>query len=59
LPGQSVLMRVTPHLSPGTLNMWWWKLFVARYFVWLLLALNVSLLCALWKERGMSELPET
>ena len=47
LPGHSLLMRLAPHLSPELLNAWWWKLFIARYFVWLLLALNAVLLYAL------------
>lgn len=47
LPGHSLLMRLSPHLSESLLNSWWWKLFIARYFVWLLLALNAVLLYAL------------
>ena len=47
LPGHSALMRITPHLSSILLGTWWWNLFVARYFVWLLITLNVVLLCAL------------
>lgn len=48
LPGHSALMRTTPPLSSMITDTWWWNLFVARYFVWLLLALNVVLLCALF-----------
>jgi len=47
LPGHSALMRITPHLTSQLTRSWWWKLFVARYFVWLLFALNVVLLRAL------------
>jgi hypothetical protein len=46
LPGHSALMRLTPHLSSGLAESWWWKLLIARYFVWLLLGLNVLLLYA-------------
>ncbi len=46
LPGHSALMRFSPHL--GAINpQWWWHLFVERYFVWLLLLLNVVLLASL------------
>ncbi len=48
LPGHSALMRLTPQLDPALTGQWWWSLFVARYFVWLLLALNVVLLASLW-----------
>lgn len=44
LPGHSVLMRFSPHLPATVTTSWWWSLFVARYFVWLLVALNVTLL---------------
>jgi hypothetical protein len=47
LPGHSVLMRLSPHINAGIMDSWWWRLFVARYFVWLLVALNVLLLLAL------------
>jgi hypothetical protein len=47
LPGHSLLMRLSPHLSPSVTTAWWWNLFVARYFVWLLLGLNVALLMGL------------
>lgn len=47
LPGHSALMRFTPHLGSGLVGSWWWNLFVARYFVWLLLTLNFVLLWAL------------
>lgn len=47
LPGHSALMRMTPHLAAWVTDAWWWKLFVARYFVWLLIALNLVLLRAL------------
>jgi hypothetical protein len=52
LPGHSALMRVTPHLAASVTSAWWWNLFVARYFVWLLFALNVVLLWALvtWRH---------
>ncbi len=49
LPGHSALMRFSPHLGSMTAQ-WWWHLFVERYFVWLLLALNVVLLAALWSS---------
>jgi len=52
LPGHSLLMRIAPHLNPLITQMWWWKLFVARYFVWLLLGLNAALLFALLKISG-------
>jgi hypothetical protein len=51
LPGHSALMRVTPHLVVSITNAWWWNLFVARYFVWLLFILNVVLLWALVTSR--------
>ncbi len=47
LPGHSALMRLSPHVSPGIAESWWWRLFVARYFVWLLMGLNVVLLLSL------------
>lgn len=47
MPGHSILMRGAPHLSSWVTQSWWWKFLVARYFVWLLLALNVTLLYAL------------
>jgi hypothetical protein len=48
LPGHSALMRLSPHIGASITTAWWWNLFVARYFVWLLLALNVVLLFGLW-----------
>jgi hypothetical protein len=47
LPGHSLLIRSAPHLSASIADSWWWKLLVARYFIWLLLALNAVLLYAL------------
>jgi hypothetical protein len=47
LPGHSALMRLSPHFGSGITEAWWWRLFVARYFVWLLVGLNVVLLFAL------------
>lgn len=47
LPGHSALMRLSPHVSPGIAESWWCRLFVARYFVWLLMGLNVVLLLSL------------
>jgi hypothetical protein len=47
LPGHAALMRLSPYITSGIAESWWWKLFVARYFVWLLVGLNVVLLCAL------------
>jgi hypothetical protein len=44
LPGHSALIRVTPNLGTAVTESWAWKVFVARYFVWLLLALNAVLL---------------
>jgi hypothetical protein len=56
LPGHSLLMRLSPHLAPSITTSWWWNLFVARYFVWLLLALNITLLCGLWQSaRSVTE----
>ncbi|HEY1660118.1 MAG TPA: glycosyltransferase family 87 protein [Candidatus Sulfotelmatobacter sp.] len=46
LPGHAALMRLSPHISSGIAESWWWRLFVARYFVWLLVSLNVVLLFA-------------
>jgi hypothetical protein len=46
LPGHSALMRLTPYLGSGMTESWWWRLLVARYFVWLLVALNAVLLYA-------------
>jgi hypothetical protein len=50
LPGHSALMRLSPHIGSSITTAWWWNLFVARYFVWLLLALNVVLLIGLWES---------
>jgi hypothetical protein len=50
LPGHSALMRISPHVSAAITSAWWWKLFVARYFVWLLAALNVTLLFGMWQS---------
>jgi hypothetical protein len=47
LPGHSVLMRSMPYLGSAVLGSWWWKILIARYFVWLLLALNGVLLYSL------------
>ncbi len=47
LPGHSVLIRSAPHLNSAVTESWWWKLLVARYFIWLLLGLNAVLLHAL------------
>jgi hypothetical protein len=47
LPGHSALMRLTPHMSESITDSWGWRIFVARYFVWLLLGLNALLLYAL------------
>ncbi len=46
LPGHSALMRFSPHLGAIT-ALRWWHLFVERYFVWLLVALNLVLLASL------------
>lgn len=56
LPGHSVLIRIAPHLGQAITAAWWWKLLVARYFVWLLLAFNAVLLYALLKlpKRGFT-----
>lgn len=48
LPGHSALMRLSPQIGAPITTAWWWNLFVTRYFVWLLLALNVVLLFGLW-----------
>jgi len=50
LPGHSALMRLTPHIEASITTAWWWGLFVTRYFVWLLLALNVVFLFGLWES---------
>jgi Glycosyltransferase family 87 len=56
LPGHSALMRLSPHISASITTAWWWNLFVARYFVWLLVALNVVLLFGLGESaRSMHE----
>jgi len=55
LPGHSVLMRFSPHLPVGVTGSWWWELFVARYFVWLLFGLNVALLVGLSKSGVRSQ----
>jgi hypothetical protein len=47
LPGHSALMRLSPYLSLSITTAWWWNLLVTRYFVWLLLGLNVALLMGL------------
>ena len=46
LPGHSALMRMMPHLPSTIVTALWWKLFIARYFVWVLMAMNVVLLWA-------------
>jgi hypothetical protein len=51
LPGHSALMRLSPHIAASITAAWWWKLFVARYFVWLLVSLNVALLVGLWEAQ--------
>ncbi|MFZ0800405.1 MAG: glycosyltransferase family 87 protein [Terriglobales bacterium] len=50
LPGHSLLMRLSPHIATYITAAWWWNLFVARYFVWLLVALNAVLLVGLWES---------
>jgi hypothetical protein len=50
LPGHSALMRFSPGLAASITSAWWWQLFVARYFVWLLSALNVTLLFGMWES---------
>jgi Glycosyltransferase family 87 len=50
LPGHSALMRLSPLIGASITTAWWWNLFVARYFVWLLVALSVVLLFALWES---------
>ncbi len=50
LPGHSALMRLSPHIGTPITTAWWWRLFVARYFVWLLLALNITLLFGMWES---------
>lgn len=61
LPGHSALMRVTPHLGTGVTESWWWRLLVARYFIWLLVTLNAVLLYAMTtssrQTRGVSTSP--
>jgi Glycosyltransferase family 87 len=47
LPGHSALMRLSPDLGASLTTSRWWSLFVARYFVWLLVALNAALLAGL------------
>jgi hypothetical protein len=47
LPGHSALMRLSPFLSRTIIAAWWWNLFVARYFVWLLLGLDIAFLLGL------------
>lgn len=62
LPGHSALMRLSPHLGASITTAWWWNLFVARYFVWLLLALNIVLLIGLWdsaRSIGVSDQEKT
>jgi len=49
LPGHSALMRISPDLPASITSAWWWRLLVARYFVWLLAALNITLLWGLWQ----------
>jgi hypothetical protein len=51
LPGHSALMRLSPHIAASITAAWWWKLFVARYFVWLLVSLNVALLVGMWEAQ--------
>lgn len=50
LPGHSALLRLTPRLDISITTAWWWSLFVARYFVWLLVGLNAVLLLGLWES---------
>jgi hypothetical protein len=58
LPGHSALIRMAAHLPIAIVDAWWWKLFVARYFVWLLLMFNAVLLFALWKPDCQSQVDE-
>lgn len=53
LPGHSLLMRISPHLPSSVTTAWWWNLFIARYFVWLLFALSLVLL------RGLLDFAQT
>jgi len=55
LPGHSLLIRSAPHLNAAIAESWWWKLLVARYFIWLLLALNAVLLYALTDSAAASQ----
>jgi hypothetical protein len=48
LPGHSLLMRIIPHLNSAIIETWWWKILVARYYVWLLIALISTLLYSLY-----------
>jgi hypothetical protein len=50
LPGHSALMRISPYVAASVTSAWWWRLFVTRYFVWLLSALNVALLFGMWQS---------
>jgi hypothetical protein len=56
LPGHSALMRLSPHIGSWITESWWWRLLVARYFVWLLLGLNAVLLFALRGIGGKSSI---
>jgi hypothetical protein len=44
LPQRSIFVFLNHHLHTSIIKSWWWDVFFARYFVWLLLALSVTLL---------------
>jgi hypothetical protein len=44
LPGRSIFGFLYHHLNSSITRSWWWDVFFVRYFVWLLLALSLTLL---------------
>jgi hypothetical protein len=44
LPGRSIFVLLYHHLNSSITESWWWDVFVVRYFVWLLMALSLTLL---------------
>jgi hypothetical protein len=44
LPGRSIFVFFNHHLNASIIQSWWWDFFFVRYFMWLLLALSLTLL---------------
>jgi hypothetical protein len=44
LPERSIFVFLSHHLNSSITDSWWWDVFFVRYFMWLLLALSLTLL---------------